>query len=413
MTMDCILILVIPMLKEAWISIRSNKLRSFLTILGIIIGVCAVVLMVATGQTVRNEINKELESFGGNKLIVAPAKTNVGGVRGGNERPTTTYGDYKAISEVKDVKEAAPMVSVTSQVIHGSYNWATRIFGTTPEYLSIDGFEIENGTGFSNEDVENGIAYALIGQTVVEKLFEEGENPIGETIRIKNVPFVVIGTLKEKGSGAGGSDQDDIIIAPLFAVKRRLTSNKIPNLVFMIMLRATSEQVLNRVQKRIEVLLQERHQLASYQQNDFEIMNLKEISERVSRIGVILSILLASIASISLFVGSIGIMNMMLVSVTERTKEIGIRKAVGAENNNVMIQFLFESILIALVGSIIGMLLGITFSQIGGYILNKDVPVSVLTILVSMFIAIVVGVCSGIFPALKATKLDPIDALKY
>ena len=181
----------------------------------------------------------------------------------------------------------------------------------------------------------------------------------------------------------------------------------------MIMLRATSESVLSRVEKRIEILLQERHQLAEYQDNDFEIMNLKEISEKISKIGVVLSILLASIASISLFVGSIGIMNMMLVSVTERTKEIGIRKAVGAENNNILIQFLFESILIALVGSLIGMFLGILFSQIGGQIAHKDVPISLLTIIVSVFIAIIVGVSSGIFPAIKATKLDPIDALKY
>ena len=219
------------MLKEAWISIKSNKLRSFLTILGIIIGVCAVVLMVAVGQTVRNEINKELESFGGNKLIVSPAKTNIGGVKGGADRPTTTYDDYKAISQVKDVKEAAPMVTVGAQVVRGSRNWQTRIFGTTPEYLSIDDFEVEQGMSFTEEDVENGTPYALIGQTIVEKLFEEGENPIGETIRIRNTPFVVIGVLKEKGAGAGGSDQDDLIISPIFAVKRRLTTNKIPNLV--------------------------------------------------------------------------------------------------------------------------------------------------------------------------------------
>ena len=401
------------MLKEAWTSIKSNKLRSFLTILGIIIGVCAVVLMVAVGQTVRNEINKELESFGGNKLIVSPAKTNIGGVKGGADRPTTTYDDYKAISKVKDVKEAAPMITVSAQIIHGSRNWQTRIFGTTPEYLSIDDFEVEQGTSFTEEDVENGAPYVLIGQTIVEKLFEEGENPIGETIRIKNTPFVVIGILKEKGAGAGGSDQDDLIISPIFAVKRRLTTNRIPNLVYMIMLRATNESVLSRVEKRIEILLQERHQLAEYQDNDFEIMNLKEISEKISKIGVVLSILLASIASISLFVGSIGIMNMMLVSVTERTKEIGIRKAVGAENNNILIQFLFESILISIVGSLIGMSLGIIFSQIGGQIFHKNVPISILTIIISIFIAIVVGVSSGIFPALKATKLDPIDALKY
>ena len=405
--------LVMPMLTEAWISIKNNKLRSFLTILGIMIGVCAVVLMVATGQTVRNEINKELESFGGNKIIVTPAKTDRGGVRGAGTRPTTTYKDYKAIRGVKDVLDAAPMVTVGAQIINGSNNWATTVYGTTPEYFDIDSLELESGMIFSEEDVEAGTTYAVIGQTIVEELFTEGEEPLGATIRIKNVPFKVIGILKEKGSGMGGSDQDDVIIAPLFAVKRRLTNNRIPDLVFMIMLRATSEETLHRVEKRVQVLLQERHEIPVGDDDDFDLMNLKEISDRISNIGVILSVLLASIASISLFVGSIGIMNMMLVSVTERTREIGIRKAIGAKNEDVMMQFLFESILISLVGSFIGMILGIVFSQIGGYVLDKDVPISIFTVLISIFIAVFVGVVSGIVPAMKATKLDPIEALRY
>ena len=405
--------LIVPMLSEAWISIKNNKLRSFLTILGIMIGVCAVVLMVATGQTVRNEINKELESFGGNKIIVTPAKTDRGGVRGAGTRPTTTYKDYKAIRGVKDVLDAAPMVTVGAQIINGSNNWATTVYGTTPEYFDIDSLELESGMIFSEEDVEAGTTYAVIGQTIVEELFTEGEEPLGATIRIKNVPFKVIGILKEKGSGMGGSDQDDVIIAPLFAVKRRLTNNRIPDLVFMIMLRATSEETLHRVEKRVQVLLQERHEIPVGDDDDFDLMNLKEISDRISNIGVILSVLLASIASISLFVGSIGIMNMMLVSVTERTREIGIRKAIGAKNEDVMMQFLFESILISLVGSFIGMILGIVFSQIGGYVLDKDVPISIFTVLISIFIAVFVGVVSGIVPAMKATKLDPIEALRY
>lgn len=405
--------LTMLMLQEAWISLRSNKLRSFLTILGIVIGVCAVVLMVATGQTVRNEINKELESFGGNKLVVTPARTDSNGVKGKNKRPTTTYDDYKAISKIKDVNKAAPMVVTSAQVVYGSNNWATTIFGTTAEYLDIDDFEINDGMAFSNEDVENSLTYAIIGQTIVDKLFKEGQNPVGETIRIGNVPFLVVGTYKVKGAGSGGTDQDDVIIAPIFAVKRRLTDNKIPNRVSMIMIKADSNDVLSRLQKRVEVLLQERHKLGEHQKNDFDIMNLTEILKKTSRVGVILSILLASIASISLFVGSIGIMNMMLVSVTERTKEIGIRKAVGAKNTSIMLQFLFEAILIAMVGSVAGMVFGIGLSQIGGYLFNKSVPISVLTIVVSMFIAVMVGVASGIFPALKATKLNPIEALKY
>lgn len=405
--------LIIPMFRESWISIKSNKLRSFLTILGVLIGVCAVVLMVATGQTVRNEINKELESFGGNKLIIGPGRSNRKGVNSSGGKQTLSYGDYEAIKKVKDVKGAAATFAAGAMAIYGSYNWPTKVFGVTTEYFSLENYELESGSYFTDQDVIDGLPYAIIGQTIVENMFSEGEDPIGATIRIGNTPFTVIGVLKEKGSGMGGTDGDDIILAPLFTVKRRLSKNKIPDSVAMITVMADNEEALPYVQKRIEILLQERHRLATYEENDFEIMNLKEIADKVSNIGVILSILLASIASISLIVGSIGIMNMMLVSVTERTREIGIRKAIGAKDNDIMIQFLFESILISMVGSFVGMLFGIIFSQIGGYILNKNVPISLFTIFISIFIAILVGIVSGIVPANKATKLDPIEALRY
>lgn len=404
--------LIIPMFRESWISIKSNKLRSFLTILGVLIGVCAVVLMVATGQTVRNEINKELESFGGNKLIVGPGRSRRGGVNS-TGKSTLSYDDYKAIKEVKDVKDAAATFAVGAMAIYGSYNWPTKVFGVTTEYFSLENYELESGNYFTDQDVIDGLPYAILGQTVVENLFDDGEDPIGATIRVGNSPFTVIGVLKEKGSGMGGADGDDIILAPLFTVKRRLSKNKIPNSVAMITIMADNEKALPFVEKRVEILLQERHRIASYEENDFEIMNLKEIADKVSNIGVILSILLASIASISLIVGSIGIMNMMLVSVTERTREIGIRKAIGAKDCDIMMQFLFESILISMVGSFIGMLFGIIFSQIGGYVLHKNVPISPFTIFISIFIAILVGIISGIVPANKATKLDPIEALRY
>lgn len=407
------MLLVLPMLREAWISIKTNKLRSFLTILGIMIGVCSVVLMVAVGQTLRNEINKQLESFGGNKLYIMPGASKRGGMRGGVNRPSTTYDDYKAILKVKDVKEAAPVFNISARVISNQSNWQTSIMGTTPEYFNINSKELESGTFFTQEDVDDGATYAVIGQTVAENLFMEGQNPVGETIRIKNTPFTVIGVLKEKGSGMGGNDEDDMIIAPIFTVKRRLTSNRFPNLVFMIMLTSVTDETLPYVEKRVEALLMERHNIKDYEENDFEIMNLKEISEKISNIGVMLSILLASIASISLFVGSIGIMNMMLVSVTERTREIGIRKAIGAKESDITMQFLFESILISMVGSLVGMILGIILSQIGGIMFEKTVPISMFTIIISMIIAVIVGVISGIIPAMKATRLDPIEALRY
>lgn len=404
--------LFFPMLNESLISLKSNKLRSFLTILGIVIGVCAVVLMVATGQTVQNEINKQLESFGGNKIIVTPASSNKGGIRGGRV-PTTTYDDAVAIKQLKDVVLMAPIVSVGANVIYDGYNWSTSVVGTNTEYFKINDWELEDGIFFSEEDVTNGIPQVVIGKTVVEKLFEN-EEVLGKFIRINNVPFTVIGVLKAKGGGNSGEDRDDTIIAPLFAVKRRLSNNKrFANMVSVVFVTTDNEDKLEFVENRIKNLLRERHNLAMGKEDDFEVVNLKEIADKVSSIGVILSILLASIASISLFVGSIGIMNMMLVSVTERTREIGIRKAIGAQKIDILIQFLLEAILISLLGSFIGMVLGIVFSQIGGYILNKVVPISVFTIILSMFVALIVGVLSGIFPAIKATKLDPIEALRY
>lgn len=392
---------------------KSNKLRSFLTILGVLIGVCAVVLMVAVGQTVRNKINKELESFGGNKLIIGPGRTARGGINSGGSRMTLSYSDYKAIKNVKNVQDVAAAFMVSARVVYGANNWETAVRGVTTEYFELESYEIESGSFFTEKDVEDSLTYVVIGQTIVDNLFSDGEDPIGAVIRIKGVPFTVVGVLKEKGSGMGGADADDIILAPIFTVKRRLSRNKIPDSVAMIVVGADDESTLPYVEKRIEVLLQERHKLVSNEENDFEIMNLKEIADKVSNIGKTLSILLASIASISLVVGSIGIMNMMLVSVTERTREIGIRKAIGAKENDILIQFLFESILLSMVGSLIGMVLGVVLSQVGGHYMGYDVPISVVTIVISIFIAIVVGILSGIVPALKATRLDPIEALRY
>jgi putative ABC transport system permease protein len=402
-------------MNEAGVSMRSNKLRSFLTILGILIGVCAVVLMVATGQTVRNEINRELESLGGNKLIITPGSARKGGVMDRGNRLPLRYPDYLAIKDLRNVKYSAPILQASAvRAVHSSNNWSTRVVGTTPEYFVIENYELESGVIFSEQDVTDGVPYAVIGQVIVEKLFDEGENPVGSIIRIRGRPFRVIGTLKGKGGGAGPmGDPDDIVVAPLFSVKRRLTANRIQNSIHVIELIADDERTLPFVQSRITALLQERHRIAANEEDDFEVINMKEIANKVSNIALILSILLTSIASISLLVGSIGIMNMMLVSVTERTREIGVRKALGARNGDIMIQFLLESVLLSMVGSLIGMILGIVFSQIAGAILDKNVPVSAVTIAISMAIAIIVGIVSGVVPAMKATKLDPTEALRY
>ena len=402
------------MLKEAWISILSNKLKSFLTTLGVVIGICAVVLMVAVGQTVQNEIDKQLEGIGGNMMIILPATTNRGGINTGRgSQPTLTIDDAKAVKQVKNVVNVAPLVMSKYQVISGSNNWNTTVYGTNTEYLDIQDMEIEKGQMFSEEDTYSGIPYAVIGKTIIEKLFPYDKNPIGKDIRIKNSPFKIIGILKEKGADSRGNDQDDVIILPVKAFKTRLTSNKFPNMVSIFFLTFDDVKNMKMVERRIQNLLETRHKIIKSENADFEVVNLTEMVQKITMIGLVLTILLSSVASISLFVASIGIMNMMLTSVTERTKEIGIRKAIGAPNKSILYQFLIEAILISTIGSFLGMVLGIGLSQFGGHLFDKEVPISVLTIVVSIFASLFVGIVSGIVPALKATKLNPIDALRY
>lgn len=406
--------MIIPMLKEAWISIISNKLRSFLTILGVVIGVSAVVLMVATGQAVQLEIDKQLEGIGGNMMLVVPASSNRGGIHSGRGGfPTLTMQDMQAVKKVKNVVNVAPLVASNFQVVYGANNWNTKVYGTNTEYLPINDAEISKGSMFTERDVYAGSPFAVIGKTIVDKLFPYGENPLGKDIRIKGIPFKVIGILEEKGADNAGNDRDDIILLPVKAFKSRLTSNRFPDRVSIFFITFDDAKNMKIVERRIQTLLEIRHKISPEMDPDFEIVNLTEIVQKISMIGLILTILLSSVASISLFVGSIGIMNMMLTSVTERTKEIGIRKAIGAPNKSILFQFLIESILISLIGSFVGMLLGIGLSQLGSHIFNKEVPISVLTIVVSIFAAVFVGVVSGIVPAIKATKLNPIDALRH
>lgn len=403
--------LILPMLNEAWISMKSNKLRSFLTILGIIIGVVAVVLMVAVGQTVRNEIGKELESLGGNRLIIVPSSIKRNGILT-NTRPTLTYSDVLAIKKLKDVKLATGGVIVQAMTSYNGVNWQASIHGVSVDTFEIENIQLKEGTFFDDNDVDNANNYAVIGYKVAENLFDTNEEALGTVIRIGSIPYTVIGVAKEKGGSITGEDSDNAIYIPLFSLKRKLIRSKFADSVNYISVVSENEQSLKYVQNRVRNLLAGRH-FANDDEEDFEILNLKDVADRINKIGIILSVLLASIASISLFVGSIGIMNMMLVSVTERTREIGIRKAIGADKYDILMQFLFEAILISLVGSLIGMLLGIGFSQVGGAIFDKDVPISYLTVVISIIIALVVGVVSGIMPAIKATKLDPIEALRY
>ena len=399
-------------LKEAWISIASYKLRTFLTMLGIVIGVSAVVMMVSAGSAVQLHITKSFSSMGSNRIFISPAELVTGGIRGGRGLPSVTLDDVRALKELKDVKTASYEARTAVQVVYGPNNYGTSVYGTNPDILVVNNAEIEDGVMFTDNDVKSARPYAVIGQTLVNELFGL-QNPIGKTIRLKGKPFKIIGTVKEQGDGLFGNDLDNFIYIPYTTLRQRLAGSDRPKYVDMAYVVAESEDKIEVVSKRIEYLLRARHRLKAGVKNDFQIRPMTDFVNKVRSVGFVLSALLAVIASISLIVGSIGIMNMMLVSVTERTREIGTRKALGAPNNWIMFQFLAESILISCIGSLVGMILGILFSQLASVITGYEVPISIWSAVVSVIVAVVVGIISGLMPAIKAMRLNPIDALRY
>ena len=398
-------------LHEACLSMTGNKLRSFLTTLGIIIGVCAVVLMVAAGQTVQNIIQERFVAMGANLLIIRSERPKATVKTSG---PTTsiTLDDALALRHLRGVDTVAPVLSAAAQAVRGTNNWSVSIIGSTPEYLKTANWEIGAGRMLDAQDIKRGTTNVVIGDEVRRELFPF-DDPLGKTIRIGNQPFTVVGLLKEKGSSSGGANQDSSVMMPLLTVQRRFNRYAKLNALHHIALKFQETEDLNIIEQRITRFLRARHKIKDEDPDDFRIFNIAEFVENIKLIGTVLSILLAAIASISLVVGSIGIVNMMLVSVTERTREIGIRKALGAPNSWIMLQFLFESVLISMAGSVIGLFLGVGLAQLGGYIYNTAVPFSLWPVVLSFTVAVVVGVVSGVFPAYKAMKLDPIEALRY
>ncbi|MBS1751673.1 MAG: ABC transporter permease [Bacteroidetes bacterium] len=405
---------IINLFRIAWKALLRNKLRAFLTMLGIIIGVASVITMVAIGEGSKQSIRNQLSGMGSNMINIRPSSnfTVGGGARlGASSLQTLKVDDVNAIkNDAHFITAVSPGVTSNGQVINGALNWPTSIQGVSPDYLSIREWGLKDGINFTDEDVKTAAKVCLIGQTIVENVFVNGENPIGKVIRFGKIPLKVIGILTEKGENTFGQDQDDVILAPYTTVQKRILA--VPY-VQTIYASAVNEQSSDTATKEITAILRKQHKLKATDEDDFNIRTQAELISTISSTSELLTVLLAAIAGISLVVGGIGIMNIMYVSVTERTKEIGLRMSIGARGIDILLQFLVEAILISVTGGIIGVILGISASQLVNMILQWPILISDSSILLSFLVCAVTGVFFGYYPAQKASKLDPIEALRY
>ena len=402
--------------KIAMRSIKINKMRSMLTSLGIIIGVSAVIIMMAIGEGSKQRIAKEIESTGSNIITVMSGSSTAGGVRGGSgTKPTITLKDSQAIQKQCDsVLVSVGVLRDAKQVVYSNQNWSTTIYGVEPEYLSVQKYEIDEGRNFTSDDEKNGTKVAIIGETVSENLFGDMD-PLGKTIRIGGVPFKVVGLLKSKGENGMGMDQDDVVFVPLTTGQRNLMGTEFPGTVSQIVVQAQASESLDKAQQEIKVLLRERHNITKNKEDDFTVRSFTQMLETIKNQKEAMSTLLMFVALVSLIVGGIGIMNIMLVSVTERTREIGIRMAIGAKGSDICIQFLIEAVVLSMVGGLIGVITGVIGAEITGLLWSDNVTtiISVSPIIASFVFSGMVGIIFGSYPAWKASKLNPIDALRY
>ena len=406
---------VLQSMKIAFRALRVNKLRSALTMLGIIIGVGAVIAMVAVGSGATQRIQEQIASIGSNVIIVQPGSLNLGGVRQGwGNAQTLTEDDARAIgTELRSIQYAAPMQQNQAQVVFGNTNWLTRIQGTTPDYLTIRDIQVASGQPFTQGDVDSSAKVCLLGKTVADNLFNGGD-PVGQIIRVKKVPFTVVGVLAPKGQSPTGQDQDDMIIMPITTAKKKVIGGRQNNMQVVGQILTQAHDGATKIATtEIEGLLRQRHRLQPTQDDDFAVQNLEEVFAAQETSAEVMSILLASIASVSLIVGGIGIMNIMLVSVTERTKEIGLRQAVGAKTGDILSQFLVEAVTLSVAGGTIGIILGVGASLLISYFASWSTLVSVGSVLLAFLFSALVGVFFGYYPARKAAFLDPIEALRY
>ncbi len=402
-------------LRVALRALLRNKIRSFLTTLGIIIGVGAVITMVAIGEGAKANIEETFAAMGSNLLIVQPGTTNAGGARGGNGSGSTlTWDDWRAMqSEIATVRYAAPVLRTSAQVMSEDQNWTTQVQGTSPDYFAIRNWPVSRGAPLTDGDIETGTKVAVLGQTVVDKLFGENSDPIGSVVRIKNIPFQVVGVLARKGQSAMGQDYDDAVYVPYSTFGSKIQGGLHNYLSGTIYVGATSQGDTARAESQISNLLRDRHHLAFGSDDDFFVRNLTELANSQAQGTKTMTWLLSCIAGVSLLVGGIGIMNIMLVSVTERTREIGLRMAVGAKPRNILLQFLVEALSLSTLGGIMGIAIGIGAARIVGSKLGWPILIRPDVIVISVAFSAAVGVIFGLYPAWKASQLDPIDALRY
>jgi len=400
--------------KISFRALRVNKMRSALTMLGIIIGVGAVITMLAVGTGARERISEQMASIGSNLLIVMPGSSTSGGIRmGSGTQSTLTQDDAEAIArECPAVSDVAPTYNGAAQVVYGNQNWSTGIYGTTPGILSVRDWSLSSGRMFTEQDVRNATKVCLLGQTVVDNLFGNAD-PVGQIIRIKKVPFMVIGVLAPKGQSDRGQDQDDTIFVPLTTAQKKIFGTPFVGMVRVITVKAKSADQLAAAEGQINELLSQRHRISPRQEKDFTVRNLTQMMEAREQATQVMGLLLAAIASVSLLVGGIGIMNIMLVSVTERTREIGIRMSVGAKTWDIRLQFIIEALTLSLIGGVAGIIIGISGSKILSALAGWATVVSPLSVLLAFGFSGLVGLFFGFYPAYKASLLNPIDALHY
>lgn len=401
----------VNLLKIALKALNNNKLRCFLTMLGIIIGVASVITMLAIGQGSKMSIKKQISEMGSNMIMIHPGNMQRGGVRqSADDMQTLKEDDYVAIGQLPGVAAVSPTLSSGGQLVNGNNNYPSQVQGITPEYLDIRQFKIDEGTMFTPHDIKSAAKVCVLGKTVADNLFPDGLSPIGKVIRFGKIPLTVIGVLESKGTNSMGQDQDDIVLLPYTTVMKRILA---VDYIQGIFASAVDESETEATIEEITGLLRSRHKLNEQDENDFEIRSQQELSEMMNSTSDMMTVLLACIAGISLLVGGIGIMNIMYVSVTERTREIGLRMAIGARGIDILSQFLIESVIISVSGGIIGVILGALAAWLVNLLASWPVYIQVWSVILSFAVCTVTGVFFGWYPAKKAAGLDPIEAIRY